>query len=334
LIPLVTVEIPDSIELPKVEPNDLVRRVHSRLLRLSNRAIQSLHAQTAYLDRASAARESRRCRRHSIKRPWPRRFQHLDRFDFQYQFSTWLYTIAFRLATDFARKEKRNPEPVPMEALEYRNSPASKRSFYRLRQPAVEDVWSVARSMLSESQFTALWLRYGEGLSIQEIAGIMKKTQARGTSAIAVGKEQNWQKDTPSHGSRTNGYSRQPNRAIMIRSVAKFLIQYSYDSEFGFDERRSIAPLVAALGTILTLSYAITNTNRCGLKTGLSAKRTSDVASGTKFQNQSASAVPVQATHPRALLQSPSCVSSFGCELGIHVVGREMARLQALLEKT
>ncbi len=109
-------EISDSFELQEVEPNDLVRRVQAgcvdsatelsnrftpRLLILLERRLQGNRADAEDIAQESLAKA----------------FQHLDRFDFRYQFSTWLYTIAFRLATDFVRKEKRRPKSVPMEAI-------------------------------------------------------------------------------------------------------------------------------------------------------------------------------------------------------------------------
>ena len=175
MIPLRALEISDSFELQAVEPNELVRRVQAgcsdSATELSNRFTPRLHI---LLERRL---QGNRANAEDIaQESLAKAFQHLDRFDFQYQFSTWLYTIAFRLATDFARKEKRRPKLVPMEAVQvkalWRANGDSSNS-----EAAVEDVWSVARSALSESQYTALWLRYGEGLSIQEIASIMNKTQ-------------------------------------------------------------------------------------------------------------------------------------------------------------
>lgn len=175
MIPLGSVEISDSFELQAVEPNDLVRRVQAgcsdsatelsnrftpRLLILLERRLQGNRADAEDIAQESLAKA----------------FQHLDRFDFRYQFSTWLYTIAFRLATDFARKEKRRPKSVPMDTIQYENVQRANGESLNAKS-AVEDVWSVARAVLSESQYTSLWLRYGEGLSIQEIAGIMNKTQ-------------------------------------------------------------------------------------------------------------------------------------------------------------
>ena len=168
-------EILDSIELKGVEPNDLVRRILAgcpdSATELSNRFTPRL---LILLERRLAG--NRTDAEDIAQESLAKAFQHLDRFDFSYQFSTWLYTIAFRLATDFARQEKRRPRTVPMDAIE--SDPAM--GHFSL-EPTIsedaEDVWSLARSVLVESQYTILWLKYGEGLSIQEIAGVLQKTQ-------------------------------------------------------------------------------------------------------------------------------------------------------------
>jgi RNA polymerase sigma-70 factor, ECF subfamily len=109
-----------------------------------------------------------------------RAFSKIDQFDDQYRFSTWLYTIAFRMATDLVRKERRRPGTVSIETqsivdgrqLECSSLLSSNSSQAR----DATDVWVVARSVLAESQFTTLWLRYGEGLSAAEIATVTGQT--------------------------------------------------------------------------------------------------------------------------------------------------------------
>ena len=170
-----SVEILDSIELKGVEPNDLVRRILNgcpdSATELSNRFTPRL---LILLERRLAG--NRTDAEDIAQESLARAFQHLDHFDFSYQFSTWLYTIAFRLASDFTRQEKRRPKTVPMESIEC-NSVMGHFSLNQNAAEVVADVWSLARSVLVESQYTILWLKYGEGLSIQEIAGVLQKTQ-------------------------------------------------------------------------------------------------------------------------------------------------------------
>lgn len=163
------------MELKSVEPNDLVRRVQvgcsDSATELSNRFMPRL---LILIERRLAGR--RADAEDIAQESLAKAFQHLDRFDFNYQFSTWLFTIAYRLATDFARKENRQPKSFPIEIAEFDRSLHTSRRNHPSSE-VVDDVWSLARSTLIESQYTVLWLKYGEGLSIQEIASVLNRTQ-------------------------------------------------------------------------------------------------------------------------------------------------------------
>lgn len=109
-----------------------------------------------------------------------RAYRNLDRFDARYRFSTWLFTLAKRTAIDWMRKQKRslpeselNPETAP--DLNARAEPIADRDPGRecQRNDEIDFVWERARS-LGAKPFEALWLRYHEDFSINEIADIMK----------------------------------------------------------------------------------------------------------------------------------------------------------------
>ena len=102
-------------------------------------------------------------------------FQHLERFDPRYRFSTWLYTIALRLAYDHSRQQRRRPVQVSLDAAELVPCQASV-SMEVERQATMDNVWMTARSILTDSQYTALWLRYAEEMSTAEVAQAMKKS--------------------------------------------------------------------------------------------------------------------------------------------------------------
>jgi len=93
--------------------------------------------------------------------------RHLGSYDPRWAFTTWLYTIARRLALSL--RERRRPST----GLDGIDEPLS-------RAPATDqadgNVWSKARSILNERQFTALWLRYGEERELSEIAQILAIT--------------------------------------------------------------------------------------------------------------------------------------------------------------
>lgn len=173
--PSESIVIAGHVDLKGVEPNELVRRVLAGCTDSSTELVQRFTPRLLILlerrlpggrsDAEDIAQES-----------LAKAFQSLDRFDSKYQFSTWLYTIAIRQATDFLRKEKKRPRWQSMETIES-ELPAKHDLSLCEKSEVLADVWSVARSILVESQYVVLWLKYGEGLSIQEIAEVLKKTQ-------------------------------------------------------------------------------------------------------------------------------------------------------------
>jgi RNA polymerase sigma-70 factor (ECF subfamily) len=102
-----------------------------------------------------------------------RAHQHLDRYDRQYRFTTWLFTIAFRL--DISRRRKIRPAQSidGAEPLADGGTPPEQTAA---RRDLSANLWAVAERQLSDTHYTALWLRYGEELSPQEIAKVMRKT--------------------------------------------------------------------------------------------------------------------------------------------------------------
>jgi len=163
-----------SIKLSAVEPNELVRRALSgcadaftelsdrfrpRLLNLLRHRMGG-----AYSEAEDVVQEA-----------LTKAFQRLGRFDHRYRFSTWLYTIAIRLACDHARNQRRRPQYV---ALEEAHSVAAESTAtdHTEQQEVADNIWRTARRKLNESQYTALWLRYVEDMSTAEVALVMRKT--------------------------------------------------------------------------------------------------------------------------------------------------------------
>ena len=101
-----------------------------------------------------------------------RAFQAINQFDPRQPFAPWLFTIARRKSLDHYRSlppwdEREMPE-LPDE-----NDPAE----LLARQEDKANLWTLARSLLPQTQFQALWFKYAEGMSTSEIARVLHKTQ-------------------------------------------------------------------------------------------------------------------------------------------------------------
>jgi len=113
-----------------------------------------------------------------------RAFQAIAQFDHRRAFAPWLFTIARRKCIDHYRSaewrlrsvecsvgstesgtgnEERADEADPGELL--------------ARQEERQRLWGLARRRLTEPQFEVIWLRYVEGMSVADIAGVLRKTQ-------------------------------------------------------------------------------------------------------------------------------------------------------------
>ncbi len=103
-----------------------------------------------------------------------RAFQKIHTYTPRYRFSTWLYTIARRMSiTHYRKRSVADMQPLAGEIFDG-NDPSREASWNDARNT----LWDVARRQLPENQFTALYLRAAEQMSIQEIAHALRKTQS------------------------------------------------------------------------------------------------------------------------------------------------------------
>ncbi len=98
-----------------------------------------------------------------------RAWQRIASYKPRWRFSTWLYTIATRLAISHARRGRvviglgdGDSRPAP-EVSESRTAEGSR-------------VWKLVDEKLTAEQRTAVWLRYVEGLGIGEIGAVLGKS--------------------------------------------------------------------------------------------------------------------------------------------------------------
>lgn len=121
--------------------------------------------------RVGNAAEAEELVQEAFLRAWTR----LDRYDSRWRFSTWLFTLAKRLAVSRARS--RRPDVVQRVDLGEEcvaNLPAGADPAEHVAQrEEIGGLWRLAAELLTEEQRSALWLRYSEGLSNGEIAKIL-----------------------------------------------------------------------------------------------------------------------------------------------------------------
>jgi len=91
------------------------------------------------------------------------------------KFSPWLFTIALRLAADYHRQ----PRLLTHSTENYAEAiadPTLTPEQQAIGAEAADDIWALAQRVLTTDQWTALWLLYGEGQSVKEIAAALGRT--------------------------------------------------------------------------------------------------------------------------------------------------------------
>ncbi|MEM8816161.1 MAG: sigma-70 family RNA polymerase sigma factor [Pseudomonadota bacterium] len=112
-------------------------------------------------------------------------YRYLYSYKAEWRFSTWLYRIAIRNAAGQARVDTREAVDTidegsgPLEAC--------------IGEQARQNVWLAAKRLLNEDAYTAMWLRYVEDMSVNDIAAALERSQSwtkvnllRGRRALAA----------------------------------------------------------------------------------------------------------------------------------------------------
>ena len=113
-----------------------------------------------------------------VQETFLRAYSNLESYQPRWRFSTWIFTIASRLASNQQRNQKRrmallSAETPPVTPVE---DPAV---LVAERQESAR-LWATAKEHLSDAQYRALWLHYCRDMSIKDIA------QATGRTALHV----------------------------------------------------------------------------------------------------------------------------------------------------
>jgi len=107
-----------------------------------------------------------------------RAYQRLDRYDEQWPFAAWIYTITRRLCLNRLRDDatRRRLLQAAYEQSAGARPPAVDPAEAAQRADRRDRVWAIARDRLSEREFTALWLKYAEDMSLKDIGRVIEST--------------------------------------------------------------------------------------------------------------------------------------------------------------
>ena len=95
-------------------------------------------------------------------------FRYIHSYDARWRFSTWLYRIAIRNAAKL-----RGPDLVEVGDLrDEENDPL----LQCIADSETENLWVNARQLLNDEVFTAMWLRYGEDMSVNDISKTLDRS--------------------------------------------------------------------------------------------------------------------------------------------------------------
>lgn len=103
-----------------------------------------------------------------------RAWRRIRRYDSRWRFSTWLFTIAWRLLV--SRRRRPRLPLVEDEGHLPSGDPGPERRAHE--RELERNVWRLARRVLTEDQGAALWLRYAEDFSAREIGAVLGKRES------------------------------------------------------------------------------------------------------------------------------------------------------------
>jgi RNA polymerase sigma-70 factor, ECF subfamily len=137
---------------------ELVRRYEGPLLRF-------------LLLRSASREDAEELCQESFLRAW----KQIGRYDPRWRFSTWLFTLARRLAVSAGRRAgPLDARATTTEAVVVNGGPEEEADSRERR----EGLWALSERVLSEDQRMALWLRYAEDQSTEEIGRVLGRRPA------------------------------------------------------------------------------------------------------------------------------------------------------------
>lgn len=97
-------------------------------------------------------------------------YRYLYSYDPRWRFSTWLYRIAIRNAA----KQIGNQSTELGELSDPDSDPLTQ----CIEASERENLWVTARRLLNDEVYTAMWLRYVEDMSVNDIAAVLERSNS------------------------------------------------------------------------------------------------------------------------------------------------------------
>ena len=98
-------------------------------------------------------------------------YRYIHSYDPRWRFSTWLYRIAIRNASKL-----RGPQLVDVASMGELRDEESDPLLQCIADSEKENLWVVARRLLNDDMFAAMWLRYAEDMSVNDISKTLDRS--------------------------------------------------------------------------------------------------------------------------------------------------------------
>jgi RNA polymerase sigma-70 factor (ECF subfamily) len=131
----------------------LVRRYQSRLLRFLLRSLRQADAEDVLQDAFVQA------------------YQNLHRYSDRWRFKTWLFVIGQRLMIDHLRRAKRHVAIGDDDARSHFDHELALEMTERR-----ERLWAMAKRVLDDQAYRAVWLHYVEDMGTRDIAAVLGRS--------------------------------------------------------------------------------------------------------------------------------------------------------------
>ena len=102
-----------------------------------------------------------------------RAYQSIGSYRSDQPFKPWLFTIAYRLSIDTARRRRPAGPSFDEFTRETDNTPLEHAS----RNDSKDHLWQTVRRVLKDEPFATVWLHYGESMPTADIAKIIGRSQ-------------------------------------------------------------------------------------------------------------------------------------------------------------